>query len=285
MPDCQVLNPLHLMIGCDFHKAISPSVPPIIVPFALHNVFQILNGLNTCVATVPKVLAWNFMTMNRGTDIGMGISHIPTVPNILLPIMFFGSGSISEFGAFTVLSGGAPIATACIPSPPFSPLGININLNCGDVPTPTGFVFAPNTVLAGMKIGDYFGSLSVMCFDIVAVAALNALFGGYHSKTIKFGGLTDLKCFNRLIGRFISSPVWATRATGAVGLVTSWFTTGNPMGYSYSRNKTDNDGNKVEDPTFLGQQGSTIFAGDAYGTGYGLNNLKENAARQVAECF
>jgi hypothetical protein len=276
MPDCHVLLPIHPMVGCDFHNAIqTPPLPP--VPMAPHFVCQIMNGLNTCAATVPKVLAHSFMTMNRGTDIGMGIGHvsIPPVVNILIPIMILGSGSVAEFGAFTVLSGGSPIATACIPSPPFSPVGMNINLNCGTVPTPTGGVIAPNTVLAGMKFGDYLASVVAMGMDFIMQVVASKICG-------KIVGGTQ---FESLIGKATTWPIVIKFAEEEITRLGVGWWVGSPIGYSFSRQKEDEKHNKIEDPTFLGQQGSTLLGGDLDGTGLGYGSLKNYPIEWVARTF
>lgn len=52
-----------------------------------------------------------------------------------------------------------------------------MNLNCGDVPMPTGIVNAQNTVVAQMSRADYLGGAMAMATDGVAQAVINKIFG------------------------------------------------------------------------------------------------------------
>lgn len=200
------------MYGIDLHEALMPPNPKTI-PFTPHFVAQFLGGLGITAKTVPTVMSGSFPTMQRGTDIGPGIGHV--APNILFPILVLGSGSISEFGSFTVLTKNSPIATAIVPSPPFIPIGINYNLNCGfPVPTPTGVVIAPNTVVAGMTLGDIFASACTMVVDIAVQGAMNFVWGRF----------TNLGVFSGTVGRVIIG--------NTIALFAGWVTLGSPVGYS-----------------------------------------------------
>jgi hypothetical protein len=153
---CNLLLSYFPMIGVDLHKAQAPGpVPP--VPFSPHIVtaalcigpWGILTG-----SPVPKVMDQFGITLQKGTDIGPLVPHIcvPIPPNLLTPIYIIGSASKSYFGVATVQVGGSPVAVAVA-------MIMNINVNCGDISTPSGFVMAPNTVQAGMTLGDFLSGL------------------------------------------------------------------------------------------------------------------------------
>lgn len=244
-----ILLPWHPMIGCDVHDTIVPPQPPPPVP-SPHFVAQILNGLNITSQWAgkeglprTKVMASGFPVMNRGTDIGPGIGHVAT--NVLFPIHVLCSGSISEFGAFTVLAANKPVAIACIPYLP-----VHINLNCQGpstppiFPMPTGGVIAPNSVKAGMTWGDFFASMLSMGLDSTVQGLLNLLWRGSLGKP--FEGL-----FNRFIGPQLGRMMFRTGLAGTIAspligyfvknlpaALASMFVVGSPVGYSAGHTPT-----------------------------------------------
>eukprot|EP01035_Chromulina_nebulosa_P062950 gene62950-86101_t len=188
---CSVLLDYHMMVGCDFHDALA--IPPLVLPPNLpHVVFHPL-GIATFTSQqtdMPKVIqAGNRPVMQRGTDIGMGVPHVPIPPvplNVLFPLHMISSGSISEFGAFTVLMQNKPVATA------FPMVYATMNLNCqgpSTIPFPstTDVVIAfPNSaVFAGMSPADILASLLALAMDVALQTALNLAWKGYGSLVSK----------------------------------------------------------------------------------------------------
>lgn len=168
-----VLIEFHLMVGLDAHKDIIPGAPPVPVPFAPHMTSAMLNWMMTPSMSSDVRATWTYgRVMQRGTDIQSYIPHIPLSPAVsLAPLLTMTSGSKSHFGPATVKVNGSPIAAA---------LGgvVNPNLNCGDIPTPTGIVVAPNTVLTSMSVGDIIGGILAMATDAFLQAVANELTGG-----------------------------------------------------------------------------------------------------------
>lgn len=201
--DCNILNTNHWMLGIDLHDAICPPSPKLF-PFMPHAVFMKLCGVTPLtVQEAKKVLSDNTSTCQRGTDMGPFIPHI--FYNALIPVIMLGSGSISEFGAFTVLVQGNPVATAC-----FGP--VNSNLNCCDpVPLPLNIVLASTTNMAGMRFGDFVGSIISMAVDMAVQFLSNKISGGLGggnidpSKGIK--AALARKATQWAIGIVIGSPV------------------------------------------------------------------------------
>jgi hypothetical protein len=153
---CSVLVHYYPMLGVDLHKAQAPGpVPP--VPFSPHVVVAALYlgpwGILTGLPALTVKSQYG-ITMQKGTDIGPLIPHVcvPIPPNLLTPVYILGSASKSYFGVATVKVGGAPVAVAVAKI-------MNLNVNCGDIPTPSGYVMAPNTVNAGMTLGDFLSGL------------------------------------------------------------------------------------------------------------------------------
>ena len=162
---CAVINVLHPMVGVDIHAELTPpGAPPIPVPmpFVPHAVFAPLgNAPGLLMGTVKrtdtsqgkKAVLVNFVRMPiiiQGSDIGPIIPHIPLIPCTPipnLPLIILGSGSASEFFAFSVKAHGKAIANA-----PF--VFLAMNMNCGFPPTP-GNVIAPSLVFTGFRIGDF----------------------------------------------------------------------------------------------------------------------------------
>lgn len=206
-----LLIEFHPMVGLDFHKnQPPPPAPP--VPAAPHAVTATLNWMiPASTANTVKATFAQARIMQRGTDIQSMIPHIPLTPAALLtPAIIATSGSKSYFGPATVLANDAPIAVAVG--------GItDVSLNCGDIPTPTGNVIAPNTVVAGMTFGDILGGVFAMAFDAAAQTAMNQLTGdvfqGPNPLANAFG--------SGLLGVLLGSPIgfsFNSNGTGLVGL-------------------------------------------------------------------
>jgi hypothetical protein len=197
-----VLIEFHPMVGVDLHKdQPPPPAPP--VPFAPHATAALLNWV-VPASTADTVKALYGRVMQRGTDIQNLIPHIPLTPAALLAGVLTGlSGSKSDFGPASVKAGGKPIAAAVA-------VVVNFNLNCGDIPTPTGIVIAPNTVVTGMTLGDILGGVFAMVTEAAIQTAMNLLLG-------------DLGPWEAgIVGMFLGSPLgfsFNANGTGSVGLV------------------------------------------------------------------
>jgi hypothetical protein len=190
MPFC-VLIEVHPMMGVDFHFDLIPPAPaPVPTPFEPHGTVAMMNWLLP-PSMANTVLAMTMRVMQRGTDIQNGIPHIPMGPGVLLslPETAF-SGSKSHFGPSSVQAGGKPVAVALL-------MVENLNLNCGTIPTPTGIVEAPNTVVTGMTLGDFLGGLFAMIADCALTTLMNCVFALGGIGTVPAG----------IIGLFTGSPL------------------------------------------------------------------------------
>lgn len=192
--DCALLLTYHPMIGIDFHDTYPVPLGPM-VPRGPHGVGALLRFPPWFMGTRSKEVDCRFGNpMARGTDIKLGIPHLPLVPNfVIYPIMYsIASGSQSHFGVSTVQTEVGPVAVAVLKY-------INFNLNCEGPascpPLPTGIVIAHNTVLAGMTMGDFIAGLVTM----VAVSLLQFAIGHILSFGTKLGGIL----LRRLLGGVI----------------------------------------------------------------------------------
>lgn len=210
------------MLGVDWHMGTpGPPAPPVVMP---HVVAQVLGGLMTSAQLAPTVQSHNFLVVQRGSDIGMGIGHV--APNILFPLLVLTSGSVSEFGAFSVQSGGTSTAIAV-------GVYVGMNLNCAD-PVPGASingVIAPGCNLANFTMADFGASMLSVAVDVAVSGAINLL-GGALAKgamsgvarlagrfsvsaglttalvfSSKFGGGVAEQVFGKVIGVFVGSPV------------------------------------------------------------------------------
>jgi hypothetical protein len=165
------------------------------------------------VKYAPSVRAFHFPPMLRGTDMGPLVVHVGVNMPTNLILIALGSGSVSEFGSFSVLvknQDGDPgaIATA------FPGIVATINLNCqGSImpplALPTGLVVAPSTVFAGMSLGDIVASTIALMADMAVSFGLNKL--------------------NNAISR---SALGQRLAPTLGGLFLGMFFVGSPVGYS-----------------------------------------------------
>jgi hypothetical protein len=234
-----VLKPNHFMLGLDFHDALIPPDPKPI-PFMPHSVFAPLEGYFGVgsVKKAAKTSAEYVPMLQRGTDIGQGIPHIGL--NALLPFVIAGSGSKSYFGAGTVKLEGTATAVAVLHD-------ANINLNCGGStgpPTPTGYVFAPCTVRAGMTFGDLLAGILQMVVEAAVQwgigFALGKVLDNVLAPVIKaigpwFGALLS-NTVGTLIGWAIGTPLGYSFGGGLLGPVYSQFDKGHDAVADYFNN-------------------------------------------------
>lgn len=158
----------HTMVGVDFHLDIMPAVPPVPNPVHCHLVAHVLQGWWTAT-WADNVQAEKVEIIQMGSDIANGIPHIPMPPSHFLLALLYtaASGSKSHFGPASVQTAKGPIGAALL-------VVVNPNLNCGSpCPTMSGFVIAPNTVMAGMTFGDILGGIFAIYVDMILATILN----------------------------------------------------------------------------------------------------------------
>lgn len=198
-----VLIEFHPMIGVDLHKEAAPVIPPMI-PFAPHITAATLNWvLPAATANTVRATWAHARIMQRLTDIQSFVPHVPISPPYvtLWALHTAFSGSKSYFGPSSVMANGAPIAIAI-------QVIASLNLQCGDIPSPTGRVIAPNTVVAGMTWGDFWGGLFQMATEAALQAALNAVL--------------PTSWAGNIAGLFIGTPLgfsFNSNGTGPIGSV------------------------------------------------------------------
>lgn len=191
-----VLIEHHPMIGVDLHGELTTTLPPVEVPLAPHLTAATLNWVVPPAMTTKTFATFlHARIMQRGTDIQNLIPHIPLAPPAvaLAPILMAFSGSKSYFGPRSVQVEGTPVAVALYGV-------VSANLNCGDIPLPSGVVIAPNTVVAGMTLGDILGAFMAMAFDAVMQAAINKLFSG-------MGSTPSAAIAGGFMGTFLGTPL------------------------------------------------------------------------------
>lgn len=259
---CAVIQVLHPMVGIDIHAELTPTVPPLPFPFVPHAVAAVMGNVpgalmgtvkRTDTSQGKKAVLINFVQMPiiiQGSDIGPIIPHIPMVPcNPIpnLPLIILGSGSASEFFAFSVKAHGKAVANA-------PGVFVAMNMNCGFPPTP-GIVIAPSLVFTGFRIGDFIAGMVGFLMDAALSAAISVAFGGLSGS----GGLMGL------IKGELGGPVIKTFITSLIPfIVGSVGGLGSPLGYSN------------EHTTLLGGG----FGGNV---GDGWGSLKENVQNGIAE--
>jgi hypothetical protein len=202
------------MVGCDPHNEVNVAIPPTPAPFVPHLVGHKLEGWGwtpTALMTSDKTIALTTKIMQRNTDIGNGIPHLPLPPwppcALLILIIPF-SGSKSYWGASAVLMEGKPVAAAIL-------VVVNVNLNCADpCALPFNIVITWGNVVCGMTVGDIIGGMVAMYVDMAITGAFYAMGLGISSKL----GITN-KFFDGLVTGLISQVVQQL--------------TGSPLGYTW----------------------------------------------------
>lgn len=223
--NCSIHTNIHPMVGVDLHNALLPPVPPappVPVPFMPHAVAQVLGGLNLTAAITPTVFSHNFLTIQRGSDIGPFIGHVPMPANIMVPLLILGSGSVSEFGAFSVLSEGKALAIAPL-------IYVGFNFNCYDpVPWNTNLVIAPGCNMAGFNMAD-------MCASFISVAIDMALsfVAGKIAKGIAGPIASRISASNALLEPFLNTAMKNEVVSEVVEFTVGLFT-GSPLGYDFT---------------------------------------------------
>jgi hypothetical protein len=220
-----VLRQYHVMAGCDFHNEVTAVIPPVSAPMIPHVVGHVMQGWGitpTAIMTDTKVQALGTNVMQRDTDIGNGIIHVPIPPYppcALLPVIIPFSGSKSYFGPSSVVAASAvagagggdakPIAGAVL-------IVVNLNLNCADpCAMPLNVVIAWGNVVCGMTVGDILGGIIGMGIDAAITFAFNKLGGWVGGKLL--GKVTNV-FFNKAAEALISQVIQQL--------------TGSPLGYT-----------------------------------------------------
>ena len=210
-----VLRQYHIMVGCDFHNEVMAAIPPAPAPMIPHVVGHVMQGWGitaTALMTQETLKALGTKIMQRDTDIGNGIIHVPIPPwppCALLPLIIPFSGSKSYFGPSSVLAEKKPIAAALI-------VVVNLNLNCADpCAMPLNVVIAWGNVVCGMTIGDILGGILAMGIDAAITFGFNKLGGWMGGKLL--GKVTNV-FFNKMAEGLISQVVQQL--------------TGSPLGYT-----------------------------------------------------
>ena len=184
---CSIHTNVHSMVGMDLHNGIVPGVPPVPTPFMPHFVAQVLGGLNLKASLAKKVMSHNFITLQRGSDIGLGIGHVAT--NLLFPILVLASSSASQFGSFTVHLEGKPAAIAPL-------VYVGFNFNCYDpAPWNTNLVVAPGCNMAGFNFADFVASMVSIVLSIAVGFVCGKAFGGLTSASGAIIGRVAGKAF------------------------------------------------------------------------------------------
>jgi hypothetical protein len=175
-----ILIKWHPMLSADCHTDLMPVPPPVVVapnPWHPHIVASVLYGL-TFGKIAPTVKALNIEIIHMGSDIANGIPHIPLPPtHFLLALLYTAfSGSKSHFGPAAVQTKDGVVGAALL-------IIVQPNLNCYDVvPLPTGWVCAPNTVMAHMTLGDILGGFFAMGVDAALQALMNKAGGALNNR-------------------------------------------------------------------------------------------------------
>lgn len=213
-----VITRFHTMVGVDFHTAQpsfpAPTPPPVpktphVVGAMIHfAVWWMARGKDNTDVQTPFGNA-----MSKIYDIGMLIPHYGVNSPILMMLWTLASGSQGHFGVSSVVAKKGPIAAALFGCS--SP-----QLDCNEpLPLPTSVVFAPNTVVAGMTVGDVVAGVFSMALTSAFVYATGRVVGRAGTRV----GIPDKSLESTIASVFV----------GVVG--------GSPLGYSATASGTDPD--------------------------------------------
>ena len=173
-----LLLPIHPCISVDLHHNLPPPPAPPVPLYLPYFWLQILGGLPffNKVKMAKKTYAWHFPALQKDTDIGGMLVHVGNPINLKLPLIIYKSSSKSHFGASTVKIENEIVATSSL-------IFVNHNMNCGNpCNLPTGIVVAPNTVMAGMTIGDYISGTLTIVIDASIGYGMDKLGKGISAK-------------------------------------------------------------------------------------------------------
>jgi hypothetical protein len=223
---CCLLKNYHVMFSpFDPHMAtLPPPAPPAVLPHIVTPTPLCLGPWGILTGKpVPTVLTELGIVLNKGTDIGPLIPHIPLGPNLTIALVILGSASKSYFGPATVQAGGSSVAVAAA-------MVMNPNMNCAfPCPVPLGIVISMNTVSAGMTLGDYMSGLVTLLIEGVIQTFLNLVFGGQASNPVT--GLMEQ--LNAKVLGSIGGTLASETAKGVIPMVIG-LVLGSPLGASGS---------------------------------------------------
>lgn len=184
---CAIAN-YNVMFGVDFHDGYPfDIISPEGVPFVPHLVAAPVRWLiwkEAAESEHPSVVMPHGNAMSKIFDIGPRIPHL-TFPawNGWLHMLIYTlmSSSQGHFGVASVTIEGEPLAVAL-------EYDENRQLECGDpLPLPTSILFAPNTVVAGLTMGDLMAGNDSMFIHSLIDAAASKLCGNAFDKMIHHG--------------------------------------------------------------------------------------------------
>jgi hypothetical protein len=232
MANFNVLKNWHLMFGLDFHDVLPPPGTAPIIPKVPHVVTPTPLIGTTLTSTYVKdvvTASWGW-TMIRRTDIGPLCVHVPTAPNLLIPIIILTSGSKSHFASHQNVTSQGPMAVAVMKI-------VNLNLNCGGPtkmpPTPTGIVPAFTTHVSGFSWGDLAAGLIAMGIDAGVQFGLNMIFSNAKVGDAfqRMSAVLSRRIGSCLVGPMVGGRLGYGLAAQAVPTLYG-FIFGSPMGYS-----------------------------------------------------
>lgn len=216
-----VLRPYHVMLGCDYHNEVTATIPPLPAPMIPHVAGHIMQGwgLTPTAKMTANSQALGTAIMQRDTDIGNGIIHVPIPPYppcALLVLIIPFSGSKSYFGPSSVLTADASTPGAKLPIAGALLVVVNINLNCADpCSMPLNVVISWGNVVCGMSFGDILGGILAMGIDAAISYGFNKLGSALGGRL--FGKITN-EFFNKLAEGLLSQVIQQL--------------TGSPLGYT-----------------------------------------------------
>lgn len=256
------------MIGCDFHIGYSvvatpPPAPPLPTGPYPFLTMSLTSGLYIFFKPLWKQVTLYGVSVEKSTDIGSGIPHIPLMPPIgviaELPLVIAFSSSKSHFysNKYEVTGKNPALALAVFANP---------NLNCGlPVPTPTGVAICINTHVAGMTWGDIGAGFGAMFGDMVIQTILNVL-------GMKYG-----EAFGTWVARKLGASATGFIATQAWQILSLLF--GGPMGAdvgTFGGIATDQKGEAWTPGGFI----STLFNSVTEGTGRAIGSILDGEPPQ-----
>jgi hypothetical protein len=273
---CCVITRYHPMVGCDLHTsqvAFPVPIPPPI-PYMPHFAAALVRIGPWWMAEPresPTVETAAGAAMAKIFDIGMFIPQLGVNSPIILAFLWLLSCSQAHFGVASVQiktnDGQGPVAVALA-------LVANPQLNCNDalplpkiapeplpLPLPTGILLAPNTVVAGLTLGDLLAGILSMVLTSVITGAIGAAVGALG------------KPLNALASRIIGRTV-GPLGEKILGTLLGWVV-GSPAGYSFS---LPNLGSLLNSPIIQGLSESAGSLVDSVANRWGLNDYFNDVA-------
>ncbi len=286
-----LLLPIHPCTSIDLHTHLPPPPIPPVPPFLPYFWLQVLGGLPffTKAKICKKTFAWHFPAMQKGTDIGRMLIHVGNPINLKLPFIIYNSSSKSFFGASTVKVENQVVAVS-------NAVVVNNNMNCNDpMNLPTGVVIAPNTVMAGMTIGDFLAGYVNITTDLLVGKALG-----------KPGDYMGKKIIGKLANSAVTKSAWEAVTKSKLGKTMAEEVTGesvnaltglgfdkikdvvkNKTGFDLDSSIGDNIG-RMADDSLEGtgaQEAAGIFTSVSKAPSYAANNIMTSGINAIGNFF